>query len=321
MARKNVLKGLMEGADPAKDDARETRVNPAKPRYTTGAIGAVSQSIAELKRRSVLDIDPELIDNAGLLDRLDDDDDIQALMDSIRQYGQQVPVLLRPHPEQEGRFQVVFGRRRVTALIRLKQPVKAMIRDLDDRDLVIAQGQENTARRDLTFIEKANFARQMRDAGYERAVICAALHVDKTVISRMLSIADRVGEDLIHAIGAAPGIGRDRWLKLAELVEKVDWDPVTLAVGDSSDKRFEETMRLLQKYDPSPPKPAEKLRPPPAPEPEYLRGSDGQRIAQIRDRGSKVILTIDRKKADGFDSWLIANLAEIHRSWKQKRGE
>jgi len=318
MARKNVLQGLMDGK--AATDTPETRVNPAKPRYKTGAIGAVSQSIAELKRRSVVDIDPTLIDNAGLLDRLDEDDGIEALMDSIERYGQQVPVLLRPHPEDEARYQVVYGRRRVTALARLKQPVKAMIRDLEDRDLIMAQGQENAARRDLTFIEKANFAWQMHDAGYRRDVICDALHVDKTVISRMLSIADRVGQDLIHAIGAAPSVGRDRWLKLAELVERVEWDPVTLAVGKTSDARFDETTRLLEKYDPGmPPKPRPSPRP--APPAELLKTPSGKPIAEVKDRGSKLILTINRKKADGFDSWLVANLAEIHRSWKQQTGE
>ncbi|HHS94106.1 MAG TPA: plasmid partitioning protein RepB [Rhodobacterales bacterium] len=318
MARKNVLEGLMKGEGPT--DTPETRVNPAKPRYKTGAIGAVSQSITELKRRSVVDIDPTLIDNAGLLDRLDEDDGIAALMESIERYGQQVPVLLRPHPEDDERYQVVYGRRRVTALNRLKLPVKAMIRDLDDRDLIMAQGQENAARRDLTFIEKANFAWQMHDAGYRRDVICDALHVDKTVISRMLSIADRVGQDLIHAIGAAPAVGRDRWMKLAELVERIEWDPVSLAVGKNSDARFDETMRLLEKYDPGKP-PPQKPKRPPAPPAEYLKTPNGKPIAEIKDRGSKVILTIDRKKAEGFDHWLVANLAEIHRSWKEQSGE
>ncbi len=318
MARKNVLQGLMEGK--ASEEAQESRVNPARPRYKTGAIGAVSQSIADLKRRSVVDIDPQLIDNAGLLDRLDDDDGMDALMDSIARYGQQVPVLLRPHPEAEGRYQVVYGRRRVSALIRLGQPVKAMIRELDDRDLILAQGQENSARRDLSFIEKANFAWQMHEAGYRRDVICDALHVDKTIVSRMLSIAERVGQDLIHAIGAAPSVGRDRWLKLAELVERVEWDPVSLAVGKTSDERFNETMRLLEKYDPGKP-PAPRKERPPAPPPEYLRTPAGKPIAEIRDRGSKLVLTIDRRKAEGFDSWLVANLAEIHRNWTAQSGE
>ncbi len=307
MARKDILKGLMEA--PKTDNAPPARVDAAKPRYTTGAIGAVSQSIADLKSRSVIEVDPRMIDTAGLHDRLDADDNLTALVDSIREYGQQVPVLLRPNPNDAERYQVVYGRRRVAALKQLAQPVKALVRVLDDRELVIAQGQENSARKDLTFIEKANFARQMRDGGYDRKVICDALHMDKTLISRMLSVADRTPLPLIVAIGSAPGIGRDRWLALADLLEQADSDGVALALGDTSDKRFNAVIRgLIQ------PKPK------PAPQVETLRNEQGTTIATANRKAGRVVLTIDSKTADGFDDWLVTHLAEIHRNWKDSTG-
>ncbi len=310
MARKDILKGLMEA--PKTDGTPPARVDAAKPRYTTGAIGAVSQSIADLKRRSVIEVDPRLIDTAGLDDRLDADDDLAALVDSIREYGQQVPVLLRPNPNDAERYQVVYGRRRVAALKQLGQPVKALVRVLDDRELVIAQGQENSARKDLTFIEKANFARQMRDGGYERKVICDALHMDKTLISRMLSVADRTPLPLIEAIGAAPGIGRERWLALADLLDQADTDGVVLAIGETSDKRFEAVMRGLGK--------AKQQKPKPAPVVEKLRSESGTEIARASRKAGKVVLTINSKNADGFDDWLVTHLAEIHRGWKDSNG-
>ncbi len=142
---------------------------------------------------------------AGVSDRLDDDaEGIAALAESIRQYGQQVPVMLRQSPNHEGRYDVICGRRRVAALKLLGQPVRAMIRNLDDRDLILAQGQENAARKDLSFIEKALFAQTMEEQGFDRKTICDALHVDKTVVSRMLQVAQAVPAKLIHAIGAAP---------------------------------------------------------------------------------------------------------------------
>jgi ParB family chromosome partitioning protein len=287
-------------------------VDAAKPRYTTGAIGAVSQSIADLKSRSVIEVDPRMIDTAGLHDRLGEDGDLAALVESIRTYGQQVPVLLRPNPNDAERYQVVYGRRRVAALKQLGQPVKALVRILDDRELVIAQGQENSARKDLTFIEKANFARQMVAAGYERKVICDALHMDKTLISRMLSVADRTPLPLIEAIGSAPGIGRDRWLALADLLEKTGNDGVALAVGETSDKRFEAVIRGLSK-----PKPQ---KPPPTPAVKRLRNDNGVEIATADRRKNKMVLTINSKNADGFDDWLVTHLAEIHRNWKDSTG-
>lgn len=313
MARKDLLKGLMEGA--AEPD-RPARVDAARPRYSTGAIGAVSQSIAELKSRSVAEIEPDLIETAGVRDRLEDDpDEIAALTESIREYGQQVPVLVRPHPDDPERFQIVYGRRRLAALRKLGQPVKAMVRSLDDRELVIAQGQENAARKDLSFVEKAIFAGQMRDAGYERKIICDALHVDKTLISRMLSVADRVPMALIEAIGAAPGIGRERWLTLADLMERGAelGKAVALAqVEAPSDKRFEAVMKGLVA--------APKAAPSPAPLRAVTDG-DGNEIARVSRKNGSVTLTLREAKAQGFERWLVENLEEIHRDWKKRRGE
>ena len=298
MARKGILTGLMNNtAAPA----TETRVDPSKPRYGKGAIGAVSQSIAELKSRSIIQVDPRMIDDAGMQDRLETDD-IPALAESIKLYGQQVPVLLRPNPNDPERYQVVYGRRRVAALKLLKQPIAAMVRVLNDRELVIAQGQENSARRDLSFIERANFARQMRDAGYERKVICDALNVDKTVISRMLSIVDSIPLPLIEAIGAAPTIGRDRWSKLADQLNGRDL--TANAVGEESDQRFEAVFKSLTLPKTSAAKPNRIT-------------VNGAEIAQVARKPNKTVLTLPK---DGFDDWLVAHLEEIHRDWKQSNG-
>lgn len=326
MARKNLLKGLMgDGSAPSpapSADREAAHTEPARPRYTKGPIGAVGQSIADLKSRALSDIDPELIDAGGIRDRLEHDGGAHAaLVESIREYGQQVPVLLRPHPHQNGRYEIVYGRRRVQAIRDLGQKVKAMIRELDDREAVVAQGQENTARRDLSFIEKANFARQMREAGYDRRIICDALHIDKTVISRMLSVVDRVPYLVIEAIGAAPSIGRDRWLQLADLVEA---DPegagelpalLKDATDKASDARFEIVVAgLKNRKRPAPSQAAKTV-------PVVLRTSDGQNVGKARRSADKLTLTIETKAAAGFDDWLVENFEEIHREWQSRRGE
>ncbi|MEM9717433.1 MAG: plasmid partitioning protein RepB, partial [Pseudomonadota bacterium] len=177
MARKNLLEGLM------KEGASAKPASPApKTAAKTAAIGAVSQSIADLKSRALIEIDADQIYPGGLLDRLEIDAEAhEALKTSLSEHGQQVPVLVRPAPDDPDRYQIVYGRRRVAALAELGFKIKALVRDLDDHALVLAQGQENSARQDLSFIEKAYFAQQMVDAGYKRADICSALHVDKTV--------------------------------------------------------------------------------------------------------------------------------------------
>ncbi|MGH1467022.1 MAG: plasmid partitioning protein RepB [Cognatishimia sp.] len=325
MARKNLLKGLMETPiDPAEgqgDPVQSQVKKPTTPRYTKGAIGAVSQSIAELKSRSVIEVDVALVDWAGNIDRLEENDaDHQALMQSIQEYGQQVPVLLRPNPDNPERFQVVYGRRRLRALRDLGLHAKALIRDLDDRALIIAQGQENSARKDLTFIERANFARQMRDAGYDRKVIGDALHVDKTVISRMLSVADLVPVALIEAIGPAPSVGRDRWLALAAHMDTAATelkDAVALAqtTGGGSDLRFKAVFDMVQ-HAASGQGPQRKR-----PSSHAVKSSDGAELGRVTWKAGQMVMTLDEAADEGFNTWLLQNFAEIHQNWKNQSDE
>ena len=333
MARKDLLKGLMGDPPPASDKSPATEKtltavkpaeeasSPARPRYKKGAIGAVSQSIAELKSRALIEVSADLIDPGGIEDRLEEDRaDMEKLKASLKAYGQQVPVLLRNDPDHDGRFQIVYGRRRIAALRALGMPVKAMVRDLSDQDLVVAQGQENSARRDLTFIEKANFARQMRDAGYERKVICDALHIDKTVISRMLTVADTIPLTVIRAIGPAPSAGRDRWLLMADyFANKKDGIPMAGALHHtadlSSDQRFEAALASISGENQKPKPKAAK------PEPRVVTGAADTPLARAKTSGRKTTLTFDAKETDGFEDWLLDNLSEIHRDWLKSRGE
>jgi ParB family chromosome partitioning protein len=338
MARKNLLQGLMDEApaSPAlSDDAPRAADAPAasersspppkSPRAQRGAIGAVSQSIAALKARALVDLDPSLIDDGGMADRLEVDEAAHAdLTASIRDYGQQVPVLVRPHPDVEGRYQIVYGRRRLMALRELGQTVKAMIRDLDDREAVLAQGQENSARRDLTFIERANFARQLRDAGYERKVLCDALNTDKTLISRMLSVADRIPTDVIETIGAAPSFGRDRWIELADLIVARDWETnamCTVAHGPTSDKRAEALHQGLTLPDRRRKEAEKAAAAASAPAPQALLATSGRYIGEAKTAKGRVVLTFREKDAGGFERWLVENMSEIHRDWMKTRSE
>jgi ParB family chromosome partitioning protein len=319
MARKNLLQGLMA---PQPDDETEAEVGrgaapPARPpRQAKGAIGAVGRSIADLKARAVIEIDPFAIDAGGMADRLEHGaaEDAQ-LAASIRDHGQQVPVLVRPHPQAEDRYQIVYGRRRVLALRDLGQPVRALVRDLDDQALVVAQGQENTARRDLSFIEKANFARQMEEAGYERGLICDTLSVDKTVLSRMLSVTDLVPVALIEAIGSAPGIGRDRWLAFAAAWEAAGTDAedataiLDTGAGQGSDARFETLARWLSGHRTRAAAATRRA--------ETIRTEDGRPLAQMTRTKAGVALKLPAKGLDGFDEWLAENLPRLHADWSR----
>jgi ParB family chromosome partitioning protein len=172
-------------------------------------------------RETTQELDPALF-TPPISDRISSANDgrLQQLKAAIAENGQQIPIIARPHPTDEGRFQIAAGHRRWRVAQELGLKLKTIVRKLSDQELVILQGQENGPREDLTFVERARFAMQMESHGFDRDTLSAALSVDKPEISRLLTVAQALGEDLIVAIGPAPKIGRPRWLQLVKSLEQ-----------------------------------------------------------------------------------------------------
>ncbi|HTV31584.1 MAG TPA: plasmid partitioning protein RepB, partial [Methylocella sp.] len=170
----------------------------------------------------------------------------EGFLASIRDNGQQVPILVRPHPTQSGRYQTAYGHRRIAAAGALGRRVRAIIKPLTDEELVVAQGQENIERNGLSFIEKCRFAHALERRSFTRETIGQALSAHKTILSIMLSLIERLPADLIDAIGPAPATGRRAWSVLADQLDQ----PSTLekirtfvnsevfATANTSDEKF-----------------------------------------------------------------------------------
>lgn len=244
------------------------KANPPQ-RASSGAVKAMALSLGGLTREveearrlreslesgdHVSEIAADLIDASFVSDRLEQDQaQFQELVESIRNSGQLVPVLLRPHPEQPGRFQTAYGHRRVRAAGALGLKVKALVRTLSDVELVVAQGKENSDRRDLTFIERALFAHELIARGFERGLVQDALSLHKAEMTRFLQIAEIVPRKIAEIIGAAPKIGRPRWMLLAELLrDKANLKRAEQIVAKDgfrelpSDQRFNSLLSELQ---------------------------------------------------------------------------
>jgi ParB family transcriptional regulator, chromosome partitioning protein len=242
------------------------------PTHRRGAAGSIAEAIdglaAQSKRgeeleakfsnaEAILEIDSALIDPSFARDRMAAFDPEGADADfvaAIHDEGQLVPALLRPNPAAPGRYQPAYGRRRIAAAAFLGRKVRAVVRDLSDEQLVVAQGQENEARNGLTFIEKCRFAATLEAQGFKRKVIESALSVAQSTLSQMFLVAERIPAAAIEWIGPAPGVGRPRWVRLAELSEK----PATIErlavmaqagfitpVINSSDDRFSALVAAL----------------------------------------------------------------------------
>ncbi len=197
------------------------------------SLSGMARSLQAAAAATIREIPVDQIDASGFRDRLEmDEEEVEELAHSIRQQGQLIPILVSPLPQ--GRYRIVYGRRRLEALRRLGLPAKALVRDLDDTQAIIAQGQENSVRKDLSWIEKASFARELLDAGRSDELVCDALNIDQkarrsgdklTGLSRMRQVTARLEAGLIEAVGPAPSVGRDRWYDLSMQIERKSIGP------------------------------------------------------------------------------------------------
>lgn len=318
MARKNLFAGLMDGkADAAEQAAQVLNATP-RVMSTSSAIGVVSQSFAQMKAQTVIDIAVEKIEPSFITDRLDSGPEgLAELVALIREHGQQVPILVRPHPTEMDRYQVVYGRRRLRAAAELGRPVKAVVKPLTDEQLVVAQGQENSARADLSFIERALFAAALEARGFGRETIMAALAVDKFGLSRLISSAVKIPRDLIEAIGSAPKTGRDRWIELATRLDvegAVDRARQIVAspgfAGRNSDERFSFVFARVEQKTPE--QGGRKA--------EAFTGPDGARAATLKDDEAALTLKIDKKASPAFAAYFARSFPQIFADWKAREG-
>ena len=83
-------------------------------------------------------------------------DGLEDLIASIRARGILQPLLVRPHPEHQGRYQIIAGERRWRAAQAIPlHHVPVLVRDLGDAEAAAAALVENLQRTDLNPIEEA----------------------------------------------------------------------------------------------------------------------------------------------------------------------
>lgn len=316
MARKDIFANITSADGPRPE--RKTTPGYANRGASRSMISSLSElaekaAIADqaLSGEAVVDLDPDLVDDSFVSDRMGEDQQaFDELVEAIRERGQDSPILVRPHPRDKDRYQIVFGHRRVRVARLLKRPVRAVVKPVSDIDHVIAQGQENSARENLSFIERASFAHHLQEMGHDRKTIQLSLSVDGALLTRMLSVTGRVPMSVIQAIGAAKGIGRDRWLDLAQTIEHPDALGIArqsiLQDGFdamSSEQRFERLVQDLRKAR----KPMRKPRPTGT-----WQSRDAAVSAEFKGAGRTYSISLKSKEAVSFGRFITENLERLH---------
>lgn len=218
-----------EDSAPTGEALRPSRVTSGAVRSLKDTFSGVEKDYQELREKLAegtvaIEVEPFLIDPSPFADRFESDDfqSFEALKQSIAERGQEIPILIRENPAQVGRYQSAYGHRRVRALRDLGRPVRAYVKILTDEELALAQGIENSAREDLSFIERAIFATRLEDGGFKRSVLQTALTVDRAEASKLIAVGRGVPSDIVAAIGRAPRVGRGRWQMFVDCLQDAD---------------------------------------------------------------------------------------------------
>lgn len=324
--RTQSIRSLFAGGteDASADEARQPiqRIASGAVRSLKDTFSEVERDYEELKQQVAngalpVELDPGLLDPSPFADRFVDQDltAVEALKISLTEHGQEIPILVRVHPTVPGRYQIAYGHRRARAASELGIAVKAYVRELDDDRLVVAQGVENSAREDLTFIERAMFALKLEDSGIQRSLIQTALSVDRQEVQKLLSVARGVPRSLIDAIGRAPKIGRPRWLDLVESLKVAGAEKKARKATEDkafahkdTDDRFSVVLRAAKTGE------IGSLATPEAPA--VARSSDGKQIATLSLTGKLCKIQINREQDEAFASYLMERLPELYANFR-----
>ncbi|AZY95629.1 MULTISPECIES: ParB/RepB/Spo0J family partition protein [unclassified Paracoccus (in: a-proteobacteria)] len=281
-------------------------------------------------RGGIFEIETGDIDTTG---RLDDrlHIEIESLKVSISKNGQRVPILVCPI--EGDRYRLIYGRRRLEACRELGIKVRAIVTEVESDQPLRDQLLENQERRDLSFIERALVAAALLDGDHLNASertnkgIAEVLNLTEAGVSQLLSVVRTVGENLVLAIGAAPGIGRPRWEELKKLLGTAKVDREWLAamaadvrtahqggIDEKSDQAFLAVLLAAGKSKH-------------AMSSSYPRGGAGTVIPGVGAatvttgrRGKQLKLELKAEESE-FVSWLEGNaprlIAELHERWKR----
>lgn len=158
------------------------------------------------------------------------EEELAELTESIRENGLLQPIVVRPAgKDAAGAWELVAGERRWRAVIRLKwREVPAIVRDVDDRTLLVLALVENLQRSELSPLEEAeSFQRLNQDFALSQQEIATMVGRDRSTVANAMrllqlpaSVRRLVADGLLTAGHARPLLSLDSHRRMAELARQ-----------------------------------------------------------------------------------------------------
>lgn len=189
-----------------------------------------------------------------------DEDALKELAKSIKYRGVLQPILVRPHPKKEKKFQIVAGERRWRASkLAGLDTIPATVKEFNELELLEAGIIENVQRTDLNPIEEAVAFNTLKERfGHTQEQLANSLGKSRSYIAnavRLLDLPDSV-QNLVRSGSLTAGHARN-------LVGVSDPDPLVekILLNDLSVRQVEDLVRNLGQNDLLPEYTADELNP------------------------------------------------------------
>ena len=154
---------------------------------------------------------------------------LRELQESLRLSGLLQPITVRRSPGGGDNFELIAGERRLRAATELGWPtISAVVKELDDRELLGLALVENLQRSDLNPVEEAEgYSRLIGEFGHTQQTIASMVGRDRSTIANMLRILQlpakvhQMLRDGLLTIGQArPLLGLQEERKIVDLAEE-----------------------------------------------------------------------------------------------------
>jgi len=235
-----------------------------------------------------------------------DPEELADLRSSIQANGLLQPLVVRPDPTQEGRYQLVAGERRFRALTELNwAEAPAVVREVDDRTLLVLALVENIQRSQLGPVEEAEgYQSLVEEFGLTQGEVAEAVGKSRSAVANMLRLL-RLPTSVRRMLGdGALSMGHARALLSLDHPGRIT-DVARRAVAEGwSVRRVEEYTRKSSRTPSSPPE-APPGGPPADPGAQLLEQTLQERLGtrvslRSNDAGAGEI-RIPFRSADDFD--------------------
>ena len=153
-----------------------------------------------------------------------------------------------------------------------------------------------------------------------KETVKSALTVDDTLLSRMLSVAEAVPKTVLTAVGAAKGVGRDRWEELKKLVQVPA--NATKAIEFVATEKFaavpskDESFNLLLGHLKSSKKPRNSKI---APTSRVWTAEDKSVSVLAKSKSRGFSLDLADKDARLFGEWISSNLDSLYEAFRKRK--